>query len=226
MGYPKAMTRRYLVYCPCESSVVAAKMFGSDRTYDIALNNYDRTLDRTSKVEYRYTMRGHKWPCISTLIAPLVDKYDAFCFLDNDISITTTDLNNLFEIGSVCGLSLWQASLTKESTEWWKFLYHQNGHVLREVPLVEMMMPCFSRETLKLCLDTFTENHSGWGIDLLWSKMLADRRLVVVDAIQASHVRPVQSHKWVLPGCVTSAQERDKLYAKYNLRMPDATRGY
>jgi hypothetical protein len=58
---------------------------------------------------------------------------------------------------------------------------------------VELMAPCFARPVLERCLPTFTENLSGWGLDLLWPRLLPPkpRTCAILDDVAMTHTRPV-----------------------------------
>jgi hypothetical protein len=67
------------------------------------------------------------------------------------------------------------------------------------VPLVEIMMPVFVHEALLAVWQTFSESQSGYGLDLLWPKVLKNKGLAVVDCVQARHIGPVNSGSWRMP---------------------------
>jgi len=64
---------------------------------------------------------------------------------------------------------------------------------IRFIGQVEVMSPLFGIEALKICLPSFIENKSSWGIDSVWSKLLGypKDKLAVVDEVQMKHIHPV-----------------------------------
>jgi len=66
---------------------------------------------------------------------------------------------------------------------------NQEKNILRYTSFVEIMMPCFSRTALGKCIETFTENQSGWGLDLLWYKILGypKNKIAIIDDVVAYH---------------------------------------
>jgi hypothetical protein len=61
---------------------------------------------------------------------------------------------------------------------------------------VEIMMPVFSREALKVSKDLFAESISGWGIDLAIGKLIRQQLgtlPAVLDSVVASHVKQVDT---------------------------------
>jgi len=209
------MPRPYLVYCPTLRGELAADLWAGFRLYDVALNDYSGEGKGLDRAEHRFARVGHKWPCIHANLGGLIGHYTAFCFLDEDIEIDTDRLNRLFLAGEAFGLSLWQAALTPDSYHSHTHLLAVNGSYLRPTGLVEIMMPCFSRQALQRVWNTLTESQSGWGLDGVWSKLLSGQCLAVVDAIQARHGRPCRSEQWTLSNGLTPEQEWYILARKY-----------
>ena len=138
---------------------------------------------------------------------------------DDDLEISTRDLNRLFRIGEACGLALWQAALSSRGYWTWRHLLQRADSIARIVPMVEIMMPVFSAEALRTCWPTFLENYSAWGLDsALWPSLLAGKPLAVVDAVTVRHNRPVRSASRVLPSGLTSQQELHLLLHKHGIR--------
>ena len=57
--------RDYLVYVPCKQGAVVADLWGADRAYDIALNDYTGKGLTNIAAELGAATKGHKWPCIA-----------------------------------------------------------------------------------------------------------------------------------------------------------------
>ena len=215
-------SRRYLVYVPCKDGHVKAELFGDGRRFAVAMNEYSGHPITEPRAEWLFSRPGHKWQCIAANILPLIDKYDAFCFLDDDIEITTDELNRLFDAGMAHNADLWQASLSLDSFDWWPELIHRDDSAgARKVSLVEVMMPCFSRASLVKLFSTFTENYCGWGLDLVWAKLLDGKGMFIVDDVVAKHLRPLQSGHWILPNGMTSFQDRDRVLKKYGITLTE-----
>jgi hypothetical protein len=214
----------YLLFIPTNHGKIAADIFGEDRNYDVALNDYTGDGIGTEKADHQFALAGHKWPCISRLPLGLLKHYKAVAFFDDDIDVTTDQMNALFVRGTRNLVDIWQASLP-EGYEGWQHLNHQQDQPAecRTVPMVEIMMPIFSRRALCLCWPTFSQSESGYGLDFWWAKILADEQLYkpwVFDSIIVDHVRPTQSHKWKLSTGETPHQEWARLAAKYGFPGP------
>ena len=207
----------FLCYCVTNRGRFAANLFdGTQRLFDVALNDYSGQDFRSYPAEYFFNRKGHKWPSIAALLPTISRKYQAYCFLDDDVVINAADINHLFQEGIRLGFNLWQASLTWDSYEYWKFLYTQ-GWGIREVPLVEVMMPFFSAEALRICLPSCAEFESGHALDQLWAQMLNWQKMVVFDQVQATHRRYPRSIYWKLSSGLTVFEEARMLREKYCL---------
>lgn len=213
--------RDFLAYCVTYKGRRAASLLAGHRVFDVALNDYSGEGSDESNSEYLFAEPGHKWPCISKLLPKFRDGYKAFCFLDDDVEIDVTALNWLFTVGMAQGLKLWQPALTWDSVGYWKFLYQRrDSGAPRKVPLVEVMMPFFSAETLDLCSPYFAEFESGHALDQMWAKVLGGHGLYVMDSVTAGHHRPMTSPKWIMSNGMTAHEDAMRLRRKYNLKFP------
>ena len=55
------------------------------------------------------------------------------------------------------------------------------------------MAPIFNKKSINLLKDTFSENDSGAGLDLIWPKLIGDnqKNIAVIDAVVMNHTKPV-----------------------------------
>lgn len=124
----------------------------------------------------------------------LLEQYDYFFILDDDISITTESVNHFFRIMREYHLKIAQPSLVMSYFTYTSTL-HNPMCKLRYTNFVEMMMPCFSREALKLVLPTFKKKVKWRGIEYHWPILINTNHkdMAIVDDIMAIHQRPVGS---------------------------------
>lgn len=212
-----ATPRRFLLYCPTEGSQYGGEFFGSDRLFDVALNDWTGVGEGLDQADYAFAERGHKWPCIATNLPKLHRKYDLYAFFDFDIEITTRALNRLFLIGEALGLDLFQAGLGERSYCSHRSLFVKDRSLVRPVNFVEIMMPVFSRRALDRCAPTFRESESGYGLDFLWGNILNYQNMAVVDAVVAEHPRPFHSPRWRTSAGLTPAEEMEIVMRKHGL---------
>ncbi|MFB3918017.1 MAG: DUF707 domain-containing protein [Terriglobales bacterium] len=169
------------------------------RTFDVLLNHYDRLPDKPNvAAEIVIYQRGTKTTAVSKLLEidpDLLTSYDAVLFLDDDIDLTTQQIERLFAIMTEHDLDLVQPSLSAESDCVWHVFKQPNvGDGVRRVNSVEIMMPCLSRHALKEVGWVFSESVSGFGVDLLLGHMLStrgDARAGVVGSVVARHEKKI-----------------------------------
>jgi hypothetical protein len=205
--------RPFLVYCPVDHADFVTDLLSKERNFDVAFNDYTGCADPIPGAEWFFSEQGHKWPCAARNLPKIPVKYQAYAFWDNDIEISVADLNALFNIGTSLGLQLYQASLTHESIAIHPRFKTQPGSLVRTTDFVEIMMPVFSRAGLEACGHTFTDSESGYGLDNVWP--LYVDRMGVVDAVEAKHLRPINSGGWKLSNGLTAAEEVAVVVAKH-----------
>jgi hypothetical protein len=130
---------------------------------------------------------------LTSLHPEWLSKYEYFYFLDDDIEIDTRQINQLFMLSRVFDVSISCAALTADSYCSWPMFKQKPNHFCRYVGQIEVMSPVFNSKTLKLCLPTFVENKSSWGMDSVWSKLLnyPKDKLIVFDTVTMRHIHPV-----------------------------------
>jgi hypothetical protein len=128
--------------------------------------------------------------------AEIFEKYKYIALIDDDVLMSTDDLNRCFQIGERRYLQLWQPSLTWDSYFSYAFVLHNPLFELRYSNFIEMMCPFFSSELLRLATPTFSLGYLV-GIDVIWTRLLKDGNLkyAVVDSVKARHTRPVGANK-------------------------------
>lgn len=147
-------------------------------------------------------------------------EYDAIIVPDDDLYITTKDLNEFFKI-----FHEYKMELAQPSVLGWQslFIVAQNPeYILRYTSWVEIMTPCFSQKTFQKLKHTFTENNSNWGIDFLWTKILEypEDSVGIVDEIVAIHTRPCfQGDTYWRNKNNNLFQDLDNISKKYNIDL-------
>lgn len=219
-----------LVWCPVGARDFIPDLAG-DRNFDVILVDYgdgDENLDKLASQGVRFFSfenRGvHKWPSVYEFL-PMVGWYSHFLFLDDDIVCDTKGINRLFDAASFLRAPLSQAALSEDSKTAWGYLREQPNDSTdpckpREVPMVEIMMPCFSGEAVTTLYDTFCLSESGWGLDKLWPKVLDERlageqKCYVFDDIVFGHPGRVESAGWKLSGGMTPFEEMRLVPQRY-----------
>jgi hypothetical protein len=217
-----------LVWCSVASlSSCTPELFGPNREFDVLVHFYEEPNYDLPKGEiwewrheerkgiFHYYLPGEKLNVAGRVLSDnkwLMD-YQQVAFLDDDLTISTEDLNRLFRVGSALRLPLYQPALAPRSFGSHSHLYQQTRgrmgnwthNLVRWVPFVEIMCPFFSKTTLESCLPTFDINESGWGLDcFLWPKVAQS---YVIDAISVGHYRMPMRRDRVLRNGLTPMQE-------------------
>ena len=193
-----------LIVAPCgnASTLFATEWLSSpeNKEFDVCLLFYHATINEPARyegVEHFYHLKDFKFRMLHTLFtteAPqLMEEYEYFYFLDDDISLDTAAINRMFEMSRTFRTSISQASLSHDSFCSWPIFKNKPNCLLRYMGQIEVMAPLFSREALAQCLVSFNENKSSWGLDSVWPKILGYplNKLAVFDDVIMKHTRPV-----------------------------------
>ena len=127
-----------------------------------------------------------------------IGEYDYYWMPDEDILLETSEINRLFRMMADHKLHLAQPSLEKSSRSfisWPQFEHDPAGPEIKPTDFVEVTCPCFSREALIKCLPIFHKSHSGWGLDLVWPKLINYLGMAIINGIVVQHTRPVMGGK-------------------------------
>ena len=195
---PLHKPRRGLVVLQAGRGLLAGRWHRDEgREWDLLVNYYDAAGFRPEFGDYACFQKGTKftamWLCL-TRFPQLFRPYDHVLFLDDDVETSVNDLNRLFETCRGHELDLAQMTLTSDSSCNWPELFSQpNQTGPRPVSAVEIMMPVFSQKALRTIAPTLGQSVSGFGLDLVWGKRVADAggKIAVLDDVVAAHRRPV-----------------------------------
>lgn len=165
--------------------------------FDLFLVYYGDKPNRYKEDAKHYLQRkGNKYIMFHDLITykpEIFDPYDRVLIMDDDLYTETSHLNNFFEIFEQNEFELAQPSIIGYYTH--EITLHDPKWLWRCTNFVEIMCPCFSKNALNLCKETFIESEIGWGIDWAWTKLLGfpKNKIAIVDEAIVFHTRPVKS---------------------------------
>jgi hypothetical protein len=121
--------------------------------------------------------------------------YDRIWLPDDDLMVTGEEINRMFHLSRKHGLDLCQPALTDAPGS------HPNHPItikraeggVRHERFVEIMCPLFSRRALEICIGSFKDSVSGYGLDHLWPSFLGrpEERMAILDDIGVAHTRPI-----------------------------------
>jgi hypothetical protein len=205
LGDGAKMSRRFLVVVRAGNAslhpswLTAGGEGALDRNWDLVVNYFGDDPKRypsTGDGVVRIDSKGPKWPALAKLMAATRDAWGAYDYVwipDDDLAASGQDINRMFELAAALDLQLAQPSLSWDSHFSIPLTLHNRAFKVRYSSFVEPMAPLFSRALLQRALPTFSESISGWGLDYVWPRLLADpmRQCAILDRIQVRHTRPV-----------------------------------
>lgn len=138
---------------------------------------------------------GAKWTGLRHLFSEWDGwrSYERIWLPDDDLFASQDTISRMFDIAQALSFELCAPALNEASYYAHYSTMRNRRCVARRTGFVEIMAPCFTRETLGRLLPTLelTPTGWGWGLDSLWPKMLGYRDLGVIDAASVLHTRPV-----------------------------------
>jgi hypothetical protein len=184
--------RRNLVISPIGDDSVHASWLADrpSRAFDVFLIYYGRQADfGRGDADHYLARQGFKWELLDYAARhhrDILERYDRIWCPDCDIRADTATVNRLFALVERYDLQLAQPAILAGEVSY-EFLRKRPGVVLRYTPYVECMCPLFTRGAFYTVLPTFLESRSGWGVDWVWPRYFAPRRMAVLDAVGVEH---------------------------------------
>jgi hypothetical protein len=171
----------------------------AERNWDLCISAYSPDPARfLGQCEYlAHAPQQRKFQAIYDLFyegSPLWN-YDRIWLPDDDLMTSWADINRMFQLARRFDLDLSQPSLQRRPdcyiAHW--FTGQHMEYLLRYVGFVEIMCPIFSNRALAICIGSFRDSVSGFGLDHLWPALLGGprARMAVIDAVGVVHTRPM-----------------------------------
>lgn len=211
--------RKYVLVSAVGDAGLQEVWMAGQRNFDVILIYYGNNdlifSSLTSQAEIAIQARGQKLHLIAHLIMQAkidLTGYDYVWFPDDDIAMDTESINKFFEANSRFKTFISQPAVVGYSSYW--ITKHQPQFYARSTSFIEVMAPCFEKEALATCLNSFTEEESGWGVDDLWWTLVGkpEKRLLIFDVYPMVHTRPIQAIQR-FPNAAENAQHLRERYA-------------
>ena len=150
---------------------------GNNRNYDVYViyyGNNDNIYNKyKNKVDFIDKRKGSKFQNFHYLYNKnlnLINKYDRFFILDDDIIFDKNSINEMFDISKqydlwICGPTFKKDGRSKIS---WPITIHQHNNLLRYTNFVEVNTPLFNKYALHKFMKMYDPVLIGWGIDYLY----------------------------------------------------------
>jgi hypothetical protein len=144
------------------------------------------------------------------------DQRAYIAIIDDDILIGISDLNRALHLGRRLNLTTFSPSLSNDSFCNHSKMLTQPGQLAHRVDWVEIMMPFVDRRLFHTAHAFYPESISSWGIDCYVYPALAiahgyGDQHAVLDAVAASHIRPVTSGERTFSHGLTAHDELKEL---------------
>jgi len=222
----KIEKNRYLLVCRAgDNSLHKSWIEPKDyKNFDLLIDYYGDKPDLfVNDGDFYYQNKGPRWPGHYNLLNNLGDfffKYDAVCFIADDIYTNACTISKMFDLFSAHDLWLAQPALTRDSFFSHYITLENPLYILRYTNFVEIMVPIFSSYALKMCWETFGKVKSGWGLDFLWPILLDNptNKISVLDSVSVKHTRPVKKGNLYKSLNVSPFEELKKILKEYNLK--------
>jgi hypothetical protein len=137
--------------------------------------------------------------------------------IDDDVIVSVGDLNYALHVARCAQLDSFSPSLSHDSEFTHRWTLRQPNRLFHRVDWVEVMMPFYRGQLFAAGSPHYGGSISSWGIDKYLmptlQKLLGLDRVAVIDAVMASHRRPVTSGAKVYRNGLTAAEESARLKA-------------
>ena len=219
-------SKKALVVIRCGDASLHPEYVNQHADFDVLLSYFGNDLPYDlTHIQYVHYCKGSKWEGLSAFFQAnpsIWQAYDYIWLPDDDLSSDVANINQFLQIAAQERFDLAQPGLTHNS--YWSFLITRQvkGLRYRVSNFVEVMAPLFSRSAFAVCVDTFAENKSGFGLDFLWRTLLKGRKIGIIDQTPVFHTRPVGSAgngmgAQKAGNVVTPRDERKALFKKYRI---------
>jgi hypothetical protein len=136
------------------------------------------------------TLSGGKFQNLNVLLEGAGD-YDWLLVFDDDVELPRHFLDRFIALAEHFELALAQPAQTLMSHAAWRVTRRRGGSLVRETRFVEIGPVTAFRSDAAEALTPFPDLRYGWGLDLHWAALAAERgwRLGVIDALPVKHER-------------------------------------
>jgi hypothetical protein len=214
--------KKNLIISPVGDESLHKNWLSENKNFDLVLIYYGKSDDKfyEYKNDCNLIVRdtGEKGSMYVKFISEhldLIKNYENIWLPDDDLDISTEEINLLFETHQK--YSLWLSQPSVKGHVSYDIERKQEGTILRFTTFVEVLCPMMSHNTLLKLYETYGYNKSSWGLDYLWPKLLGypSNKIAIIDLVTVNHTKPVggtydrfERHPM---------EELKELFAKYQL---------
>ena len=200
----------------------------SIKTFDLCVcyfGDSDQMQDKLSaQCSYFFAHKGSKFQnfhWVYTNYRSIIDRYDRVFIVDDDIIISTRDINKLFEYQIMYDTWILQPSFLPASKISHPITRQVPGSDHRFTNFVEVNVPLFSKYAIDKCMEIYDPVLTGYGIDLLFIWYLGYRpdKYMIVDSIGCINPRMRQIN--ALQSANARIANWTAVRRKYGIKPPD-----
>jgi hypothetical protein len=196
--------RKYLLFTSVgDNTDFHNRWCSENRNYDIIAYYYGNSDDNynlyKNKVDVLLRKKGYKWPLLLEYYRnnkSVFENYERYFIVDDDIVLTTNEINSLFDISDKYNLSICGPAFSKKG-KYAKLAPPKENTVLRYTNWIENNAPIFNYTALTNFLKVYDGSIKGWGVDhlYLWvnGKYKENKNIAIIDEIVA--INPKDNNK-------------------------------
>ena len=184
------MTKNLLFSSVGDSSNFYNYWCDDNKNYDIYICYYGNSLDSSYKKysNYYYERKGSKFQNFHYfwLTDPNIKNYEKYYIVDDDIIISTNEINELFQILSQYNLWILQPAFSNNSKISHEITRQQTNNYLRFVNFIENGVMMFNKYAIEKSMEIYNPILVGWGIDWLFLWYLGHEnqdKFAIIDSI-------------------------------------------
>ena len=189
------------------------------KDFDVVTYCYDDSEIGKNKSDLWIKRKGTKYQNFyhyATTNPNHYNQYDYIWVVDDDMFMSTEDINKMFQMMEDYNLDLGQPSFSSEGVHYIRILVNDPNYFLRYTTYVECSAMILSRRGLEKVLHTFDETITGYAWDTLVSNMINDgKNSAVFDSIQAYHAPSLSTIDRVMTRSLHRIEGKN-LLEKYN----------
>ena len=168
------MTKNFVFTSAGDNTKFTEWWCADSKNYDIYLIYYGNNDDNYSKyakfvqhIERRQGSKFQNFYYFYKTYPEIIAKYERFFILDDDIEISSNDINRMFEISEKHNLLICAPSFTKDSKISHQITVNKPGVSLEFTNFIEVNAPLYNKEALGRFIARYDPILIGWGVDYL-----------------------------------------------------------
>lgn len=204
---------------------------GDNQTYDVYVIYYDdddtiyNRYKNNKYIKYIERRKGSKFQNFLYFYKKypeIIEKYDRFFILDDDIVFKIDDINKMFNMSREYKLEICGPSFSESSKISWYITKHKKNTILTYTNFVEVNTMLMSKTAINKLMKVISPELIGWGIDILamWANGL-ERKTAYAIIHSVICINPKDMYKGNIRELnkIKNASIRSTLYENHLLTM-------